>query len=129
MRSYRLIALLAPVVLTACTLAGTAVEKPLTDVKELAGTWQGWVTTQVGGNARVLMIIKEDGSYESSTTVPGGTLTVGKYYLESGKLRYRSSRTQGRATVSEERGKTILTVTPEGSFSFDTGSAVFERVK
>ncbi len=87
------------------------------------------MTTQVGGNARVLMIIKEDGSYESSTTVPGGTLTVGKYYLESGKLRYRSSRTQGRATVSEERGKTILTVTPEGSFSFGTGSAVFERVK
>jgi len=129
MRSYRLIALLAPVVLTACTLAGTAVEKPLTDVKELAGTWQGWVTTQVGGNARVLMIIKEDGSYEASTTIPGGTLTVGKYYLESGKLRYRSSRTQGTATVSEERGKTILTVTPEGSFSFDTGSAVFERVK
>ena len=128
MRSYRLIALLAPVVLTACTLAGTAVEKPLTDVKELAGTWQGWVTTQVGGNARVLMIIKEDGSYEASTTT-GGTLTVGKYYLESGKLRYRSSRTQGTATVSEERGKTNLTVTPEGSFSFDTGSAVFERVK
>jgi hypothetical protein len=129
MKSHRLIALLAPVVLSACTFAGTAAEKPLTDVRELAGTWQGWVTTQVGGYARVLMIIKEDGSYESSTTVPGGTLTVGKYYSENGKLRYRSSRTQGTATVSEEKGKTILTVTPEGSFSFDTGSAVFERVK
>jgi hypothetical protein len=85
---YRLIALLAPVVLTACTLTGTAGERPLTHVKELAGTWQGWVTTQVGGQARFLMIIEEDGSYESSTTVPGGTLTVGRYYLENGKLRY-----------------------------------------
>ena len=58
-----------------------------------------------------------------------GTLTLGMYYLDGANLRYRSSRTEGTATVSEDRGKTILTVTPEGSFSVNTGRAVFERVK
>ena len=121
-------AVLLVAALAVAPLTAVAAEKKIAAIKDIAGTWQGWVNFG-GQQARATMHIKEDGSYESSTTVPGGTLTVGKYYLESGKLRYRSSRTQGTATVSEERGKTILTVTPEGSFSFDTGSAVFERVK
>lgn len=98
-------------------------EKPVTDVKELAGTWQGWVTTR-SGQTRVLMVIKEDGGYEAA--VGGGTLTSGNFYLDGATLRYRSSRTEGAATVSV--GRTILTVTPEGS-STVTGPAVFERVK
>ncbi len=106
-----------------------AADKQITDVKQLAGTWQGWVTSQLAGSERVLMIIKEDGSYQSSTTRDGGTLTVGKYYLEGGKVRYKSSRTQGTAVVSDDKGKTILTLAPEGSFNPVTGPAVYERMK
>ena len=57
-----------------------------------------------------------------------GSLTVGKYYLQGGKLRYRSSRSEGAATVSEEHGKTYLTVIPEGP-SYETGKTEYERVK
>ena len=71
-----------------------AADKQITDIKQLAGTWQGWVTSQLSGSERVLMTIKEDGSYQSSTTRDGGTLTVGKYCLEGGKVRYKSSRTK-----------------------------------
>jgi len=95
---------------------------PITDVKTLAGTWQGWVTTS-SGQIRVLMVIKEDGSYEASG---GGTLTRGNFYLENGKLRYRSSRSEGIATLSPSR--TNLTVTPERSSS-STGRSVYERIQ
>jgi hypothetical protein len=101
-----------------CTQSGTAhtpsVVKPISDVEELAGTWQGWVTDQLGG---------------SSATSAGGTLTRGTFFLESGRLRYRSSRTEGTAEVSEDRGKTLLTQTPEGTVNVATGRAVYERVK
>lgn len=103
------------------------VAKPISDVKELAGMWQGWVTTQLGSQTRVSMTIKGDGSYEGASTT--GSMTLGQFYLEGGKLRYRSSRTQGSATVSEEKGKVVLTISPEGSYSFETGQAIYERVK
>jgi hypothetical protein len=121
-------ALLAALVFVLSAVS-TGAEKQISDVKELAGTWEGWVTSQLGAQTRVLMTIKPDGSYESSTTAPGGTLTAGKYYLDGGTLRYRSSRTEGIAKVSEERGKTVLTLAPEGTVRHTTGPAVFERVK
>jgi hypothetical protein len=65
----------------------------------------------------------------ASTTRDDGTLTVGKYFLEGGKVRYKSSRTQGTAVVSEDKDKTILTLAPEGSFNPVTGPAVYERVQ
>ena len=129
MRSRGLIAVFIALAFAVTPLAAPAAEKQITDVKQLTGTWQGWVTSQLAGSDRVLMTIKEDGSYQSSTTRDGGTLTVGKYYLEGGKIRYKSSRTQGTAVVSEDKGKTILTLAPEGSFNPVTGPAVYERVK
>ena len=108
MSSRGLITLLVALVFAVSPLAAVAAEKQITDIKQLAGTWQGWVTTQLSGSERVLMTIKEDGTYQSSTTRDGGTLTVGKYYLQGGKVRYKSSRTEGTAVVSEDKGKTTL---------------------
>jgi hypothetical protein len=127
--SSRGITLLVALVFAVSPLAAVAAEKQITDIKQLAGTWQGWVTSQLSGSERVLMTIKEDGTYQSSTTRDGGTLTVGKYYLQGGKVRYKSSRTEGTAVVSEDKGKTTLTLSPEGSFNPVTGPATYERVK
>ena len=102
-----------------------AASPEITHVKDLAGRWHGWVTTR-SGRTQVLMVIKEDGSFEAST-IGGGNLTYGNFYLEGAKLRYRSSRTEGAATISV--GRTILTVTPEGNSTVITGPAVYERVK
>jgi len=129
MSSHGLIAVFIALVFAVSPLAAVAAEKQITDIKQLAGTWQGWVTSQLSGSERVLMTIKEDGSYQSSTTRDGGTLTVGKYYLQGGKVRYKSSRTEGTAVVSEDKGKTTLTLSPEGSFNPVTGPATYERVK
>jgi hypothetical protein len=122
-------ALLVGLALALSSLPADAVEKQITDVKEIAGTWEGWATSQLGAQTRIQMTIKPDGTYESSTIPPGGTLTRGTYYLDGGTLRYRSSRTQGTATVSQENGKTRLTMTPEGTVSYATGPATFERLK
>jgi hypothetical protein len=95
----------------------------------IAGAWQGWVNSQIAGSDRVLITITPDGRYQSSSSRDGGTLSVGQYYLDGGKLRYRSSRTEGTAVVSEDKGKTTLTIKPEGSANADTGPAVYERMK
>jgi len=129
MSSRGLITVLVALVFAVSPLAAVAAEKQITDIKQLAGTWQGWVTSQLSGSERVLMTIKQDGSYQASTERDGGTMTIGKYYLQGGKVRYKSSRTEGTVVISEDKGKTTLTLSPEGSFNPVSGPATYEKVK
>ena len=102
-------------------------------MKELAGRWRGWVA-EVAGDEWATMSVSADGSYKALAT---STTTVGKFYLEAGKLRYRSRRTTplampsaevfGTASVSEDKGKAVLTLMPDDSDYL--GRAEFERVK
>jgi hypothetical protein len=119
-----LVALVAALVV-ALPLVAAAEDKPVTNVKQLAGEWQGWVT-QGSGSERATMTIKEDGSYTAATR--GGTRTVGNFYLENGKLRYKSSRSSGGVKYSEDKGKARLTIVPE-STTYETGVTDYERVK
>jgi len=123
MRTY--VALLLAAVFAVHPLGGVAGEKQIADVKELAGSWQGWVTGELG-QERATMIVQANGSYKASTT--RGSTAEGRFYLQDGKLRYRSSRTTGAASLSEDKGKTTLTVTPEDP-NYQTGKAEYERVK
>jgi hypothetical protein len=104
---------------------GLAADKQIKDVKELAGSWQGWVTAEVG-DERANMIVQPDGSYKAATT--RGTTAEGQFFLQDGKLMYRSSRTTGKASLTEEGGKTTITILPNDP-SYRTGSARYERVK
>ena len=119
------LALLLAASFAASPVDGVAGEKQIADVKELAGSWRGWVRAD-SGQERATMAVQEDGFYKASTT--GGTLTEGMFYLRDGKLRYRSTRTTGTASLSEDQGKTILTVMPVDRTA-DTGRTEFERVK
>jgi hypothetical protein len=129
MSSRGVITVLVVLALAVSPLAALAAEKQITDIKQLAGQWEGWVNSQLSGSERVLMTIKADGSYQSATTRDGGTLTVGTYYLKDGKVRYKSSRSEGTVVISEDKGKTTLTLTPEGSFNPVTGPATYQRMK
>jgi hypothetical protein len=111
-------------VFTLSSLDAVAGEKKIVDVKELEASWRGWVTGEQG-QERATMIVTADGSYRASTT--RGSTTEGKFYLQDGKLRYRSSRTTGTASLSEDKGKTVLTVMPEDP-NFRTGRGEYERV-
>ena len=57
------------------------------------------------------MIVGADGSYKASTT--RGSTAEGRFYIQDGTLRYRSSRTTGIAKLSEDR----------------TGTAEYERLQ
>ena len=104
---------------------GVGGEKQIVDVKELAGSWQGWVTRE-DGQERATLFVSVDGSYRALTT--DGASTEGKFYLHDGTLRYRSSRTTGAASISDDQGKMLLRVMPENVF-YKTGSAEYERIK
>ena len=117
--------LLLAAVFALSTLDGVAEEKQIVDVKELAGSWRGWVTGEQG-DERATMNVSADGSYKASTI--SGSTTVGTFYLQDEKLRYRSSRTTGTASVSEDKGKTVLKLMPEDP-NYRTGRAEYERVK
>jgi hypothetical protein len=131
MRMHR--ALLLAAVFALSTLDGVAEEKQIVDVKELAGNWRGWVT-EVAGDEWATMNVSADGSYKASTL---SVTTVGKFYLQAGNLRYRSKRMTpaampsaevlGTASVSEDNGKTVLTLMPEDPNYL--GRAEYERVK
>jgi len=119
------VAVLLAAVCALVPLDGMAEEKQIADVRELAGSWQGWVTRD-DGQERALLIVAADGSYRALTT--DGASTEGKFYLQNGKLHYRSSRTTGTASLSDDQGKIVLTVMPENVY-YKTGGAKYERVK
>jgi len=123
MKTY--LVLLVAAVFTLSPLAGVAGEKKITDVKELAGSWRGWVTGEQG-DERANMTVSADGKYKASTI--SGSTTEGQFFLQDGKLRYRSSRTTGDATLSEDKGTVTLKVSPEDP-NYRTGRAEYERVK
>ena len=106
-------------------LSGVAGEKQVADVKELAGSWRGWVTGEQG-DERATMIVSPDGSYKATTT--NGSTAVGQFSLRDGKLVYQSSRTTGTAKLSEDKGTTTLKVIPEDP-NYRTGTGEYERVK
>ena len=81
------IALLLAAVFAMYPFGGVAGEKKIADIKELAGSWRGWVTGELG-QERANMIVQANGSYKASTT--RGSTSKGQFYLQEGKLRYRS---------------------------------------
>src|SRR5262249_33922951 len=85
-------AVLLAAVLALSPLDGVAGDKQIAAVEELAGSWQGWIT-RGEGRERATMYVSADGSYRSLTK--DGASTEGKFYLQDGKLLYRSSRTTG----------------------------------
>jgi hypothetical protein len=119
------VALLLAAVFALSPLAGIAAEKQIVDVKELGGSWRGWVTGEQG-DERATMIVQSDGKYKASTRT--GSTTEGQFYLQNGQLLYRSSRTAGTVSLSEDKGKTTIKLMPEDP-NYRTGRAEYERVK
>ena len=89
----------------------------------LIGRGQGWVTSEMG-QERATMTVQPNGNYKASTV--RGLTSEGQFYLQDGKLLYRSSRTAGKAQFTEDKGKTTLTVTADNP---DYGKAEYQRIR
>src|SRR2546426_10284936 len=99
------LALLFAAVIAVSPLVGVAGEKQIVDVKELAGSWRGWVTAEAG-QGRATMNIQAAGRYKAAPT--RGSTAQGKFYPQEGKLRYRSSRSNRTRKLSHDQ----VTTTP-----------------
>ena len=102
-------------------LAGPAFagpERPIADVKSLAGEWRA-----VGGTTPAAIRIQPDGSYEG--VAASGAKTTGKVMVTAGKASYRSTGSEGTVALTREGGKDVLTFTA----SNQRGSARLERVR
>ena len=103
-------ALLALLLSVTTMTSADAEQKPITDLKMLAGAWQGWI-----GSNRWTMYIKEDGSYQAQ----GPSRFDGAISLADGKARYASTTGRpGTITMHEEGGKTFLRWTRDSDGAF-----------
>jgi hypothetical protein len=95
-------------VLTLPAIVTAQAEKPITDVKALAGTWNGWYNSPRGGQAaRAQLVIKDDGSW--TFHISGGANTTGNITLVDGKARYQGSvGDPGTVVLIDNKGKEAL---------------------
>jgi len=88
------------------------------------GSWRGWVTGEQG-DERATMIVSADGSYKASTTSGSTTEVRSIFKTQAAISLVANDRT---ASLSEDKGKTVLSVKPEDP-NYRTGTGEYERVK
>ena len=108
-------ALLLTFGLAACASLPPA--RPATDLKAIAGKWEGTLTARNGAQVPFTSTISENGTIE--TLVPSfsnpGPRFIGKVTVEGGKYRWKSETTgrTGSYTLHEGDGKRVLVSTPD----------------
>jgi hypothetical protein len=105
------------VVLAACATGGVArglgTPVAITDVKMVAGRWQGLMSPETGRERDDFVEVRlgEDRTYEAKTSRTIGVMDArGSYQLSDGKLLFRGQRSTGTATLWEKDGSRVLTV-------------------
>ena len=98
------------VVLAGCASLPPA--KATTDLKAIAGSWEGWMTVPNGYRLEVTSTIQGDGSYE--TNIPAlsnpGPRFAGRVTVQDGRYRWKSDTTgrTGTYTLHEGDGRRVL---------------------
>ncbi|HEY2991720.1 MAG TPA: ABC transporter substrate-binding protein [Methylomirabilota bacterium] len=110
-----MVALVAPI--TAGAQPALPPVKAITDVKSVAGQWDGLAFSTTGPSGPFQWTIREDGSYEMSPMGVTGTLRV-----SDGKLLFRGALTgrTGSLTLHEGGGQRLLKgASDDGVFTFE----------
>jgi hypothetical protein len=102
--------MLAAFVLGGCATLPPA--QPASDLKRIAGKWEGTVSAPNGARSPSTITISDDGKF--GTIIPSfnnpGPRFVGSYRVEGGKYRWKSETTgrTGTATLHEGNGRRVL---------------------
>ena len=104
--------------LVTTALAGEATlppAKPVSDIKSIAGTWEGTVSLRDAEILRYTLTVKDDGSWEGiryPKRAKGGRLLTfqGTMSVSDGKIRYKNETrgTTGIFSLHEDDGKRML---------------------
>jgi len=78
----------------------------VTDVKELAGSWEGFLRADYNQQTAVRWTVREDGTFTSV----GQSVSEGKIKLVDGRLMYETTLSKGTLSLEDRRGKQILNV-------------------
>jgi len=121
----KLVAIVFTMLLVALTTAAALAESlTVSDVRELAGTWEGYARDDSGTSATpTTWTIREDGTYTSVWT----TNTEGRIQLVGGRLIYASGLTSGTLALEERGGKQLLLLTGKSKSDNQTITIEFVR--
>src|SRR6266851_7105653 len=105
----KLVAIVSAMLLVALTTAPALADSlTVSDVRELAGTWEGYARDDSGTSTTpTTWTIREDGTYTSVWT----TNTEGRIQLVGGRLIYESGLTSGTLMLEQRGGRQLLLLT------------------
>ena len=111
--------LLLAAILTGCA-SSLPPAQPATSLESIAGKWEGSTTTPQGEPLySATLVIRKDGTYESSVPTLKGSPFKGTIVIQDGKFRWTESSTgsKGEFVLHEGDGKRVLTRTGDGQDS------------
>jgi hypothetical protein len=91
--------------------------QPATSLKSIAGNWEGHLTNAQGEPVyAATLVIREDGTYESSVPALKGSPFTGTVAIQDGKFRWTENKTgtKGDFVLHEGNGKRVLIRTGQG---------------
>ncbi len=112
-------ALLFAAILTSCA-SSLPPAQPATSLDSIAGKWEGSITTSQGEPLyTATLVIRKDGTYESTVPALKGSPFTGTIVILDGKFRWSESTTgsKGEFVLHEGDGKRVLTRTGDGKDS------------
>jgi len=121
----KLVAIVFMMLLVALTTAPALAESlTVSNVRELAGTWEGYPRDNSGTSTTpTTWTIREDGTYTSVWTIN----TQGKIQLVNGKVIYESGLTSGTLALEQRGGKQLLLLTGKSKTNNQTITIEFVR--
>ena len=112
------------VLLLAAILTGCATSlppaQPATSIDSIVGTWEGSLTDRQGEPLYpATLVIRKDGTYQSTVPALKGSPFSGTIVIENGKFRWTESKSgsKGEFVLHEGDGKRVLTRTGKGGDS------------
>ena len=106
-------------ILTGCA-SSLPPAQPATSLESIVGKWEGSITTPQGEPLyTATLVIRKDGTYESSVPVLKGSPFTGTIVIQDGTFRWTESSTgsKGDFVLHEGEGKRVLIRTGQGSDS------------
>ena len=106
-------------ILTGCA-SSLPPAQPATSIESIVGKWEGSITDRQGEPLyTATLVIRKDGTYESSVPVLKGSPFTGTVVIQDGTFRWAEATTgsKGAFVLHEGDGKRVLTRTGDGKDS------------
>ena len=98
-------AVLVAGVIAGCSTGGTVKQLTPADAPSLAGTWQGLISPPSGSNQSATLVVKPDGTYQ---TTAGAFSSTGKLEIVNGHVQFLSTGGTGGLATGSRSGSAVV---------------------